>query len=463
VTITYVAAGAAGTGSNASITPAVPAGVTAGDLLLVVASIRNSGTGTVNTPAGWTAVASFGNLTVLGRFYGAGVTAPVVTFAGGVANADTIARMVAFRGVAPDALSQSAAATVLNGSAQNIAYPALDVPGAAYALLMALWKQDDQTSLTTPAGWTAVGLTSTTTGDDASQALFYQIQTTETDISSGSSTVTGGAAAISRGLILALKPAAAVVTHEQDVWPPRVQVVLTGLTIGDSVTVYRVVAGQRTAVRGAVPAADDTALVLIDAELPFGVPVNYVAVVGAAEYETSTVTYALPGGKVALTDAISGTSAEVLIGAAGDFTNGRDSARMRVGGRNVVVSDPAGQDEGSYEVVTETTTAYQDLIGLLETATEAVVQVRQPGGYDGVDAYLAVDGWTTRRFNQDGLEPKRLVTIEFATVDGWAPDLVARSFTYAQVMAAYVAPNGAYQDIMGDYATYLDAAQGDFS
>lgn len=464
MTITYVGAAAASTGSNTSLTPALPTGLAARDLLLVVASIRNSGAGTVNTPAGWTQIIASGNLAVLGRFYVTGVTAPTVTFAGGVANADTIARCVAFRGVSPDALAQSVSAAQLNGSAQNIGYPALDVPEDAYALLMALWKQDDQTSLTTPAGWTSIGLTSTTTGDDASQALFYQIQTAEADILAGSSTVTGGAAAISRGLLLALKRAASIALNVQDVWPPRVQIVLTGLTIGDSVTVYRVVAGQRTAVRGAVDAVDDTAFVLVDAELPYGVPVSYVAVVaGTAEYQSATATYVLTGGKVALSDAITGQAAEVAVGAAGDMTNGRDSARMRVAGRNVVVTGPAGQPEGSYELFISSTTAYDNLIGLLENATEATVQLRGPGGYDGLDAYLAVDSWTTRRWLQDGRKGERLVTIEFAEVDGWASALTARSFTYGDVESAYTAPTNTYQDVMGDFATYLDAAQGDFS
>jgi hypothetical protein len=464
MTITYVAAGASVTGNNASLTPALPAGIAVGDLLLVVASIRNSGTGTVNVPAGWAPVATSGNLAVLGRWNGSGVTAPTITFAGGVANADTIARCVAFRGVSPDALAQSVSAAQLNGSAQNVAFPALDVPEDAYGLLMALWKQDDATSLTTPAGWTAVGLTSTTTGDDALQALFYEVQTAEADISAGSSTVTGGASAISRGLLLALKPAASVVVNEQDVWPPRAQIVVTGLTIGDSVTVYRVVAGQRTELRGAADAITDTAYVVTDAELPFGVPVSYVVVAaGTAEYATASVTYTLTGGKIAITDAITGLAAEVLVGAAGDMSNGRDSARIRVGGRNVVVMGPAGQDEGSYELFVESTTAYDNLIALLENATEGVVQLRQPGGYDGLDAYLAVDAWTTRRWLQDGQKQERLVTIEFAETESWALILTARSFTLQDLANAYTAPNDTLADLANDYATLLDLAQGDFS
>lgn len=473
MTITYRGAGTAATGSNASVAPALPAGLVAGDLMLAVASIRNSGTGTVNTPAGWTAVATFGNVTVLGRFYQAGDTAPTITFAGGVANADTIARVVAFVGVSPDALTRTTAATLLNGSAQNIAFPALDVPGAAYALLMALWKQDDQTSLTTPAGWTAIGLTSTTTGDDASQALFYQIQTTESDILTGSSTVTGGAAAISRGILLALKRAAAIAVAEQDVYPPRAQISITGLTLGDAVDLYRVVTGVRTLVRaGHSDGVTDTAMIVVDAELPFGVPVSYVAVVeGVAEYATGVTTYALPGGKGVLSDAITGQAVEVVVTADGGHTITRDSVRMRAGGRNVVVTGPAGQDEGSYELFTEATVAHLQLETLLTTATEAIVQLRQPGvsalsgdPYDGFDAYMVVDSYVWRRFSQDGSDPRRLTTVQYAQVEGWPDILEARGFTLGDV-ATYFGTSGTLADIDAFFptGTLLDIAQADWS
>jgi hypothetical protein len=72
-----------------------------------------------------------------------------------------------------------------------------------------------------------------------------------------------------------------VTVDEQDVYPPRVLVTVTGLTIGDFVTVYRVVAGERTAVRQGAAEAVDVAFLVLDAELPFGTPVRYVAVVSS--------------------------------------------------------------------------------------------------------------------------------------------------------------------------------------
>lgn len=198
--ITFVAAGTAGAGNNASVTPGLPAGLIEGDLLVAFATIRNSGTGTVNTPAGWTTAKDNGNTRMMTRRYVAGDVAPTITFTGGVANADTLSRIAAFRRA--DA-SPAASTAQLNGSAQNIAYGALTPTADGYAIIAAAWRQDDWTSVATLAGWTEISEQTSTTGDDASQAWDYLIQTTATAIPSGSFVVTGGLAAISRSMVVA--------------------------------------------------------------------------------------------------------------------------------------------------------------------------------------------------------------------------------------------------------------------
>ncbi|HYF74143.1 MAG TPA: hypothetical protein VD864_15030, partial [Nocardioides sp.] len=128
--ITYVGAGAAATGNNASVAPALPAGLAAGDLMLLHASIRNSGTGTVDTPTGWTQLYGSGtNHAVFGRWWQSGDAAPTVSFTGGAAGADTIGQVAAIRGAAPGSLLEPAALeSLLNASAQNVAYPATSPP-----------------------------------------------------------------------------------------------------------------------------------------------------------------------------------------------------------------------------------------------------------------------------------------------------------------------------------------------
>jgi hypothetical protein len=165
---------------------------------VITASIRNSGTGVVNVAAlnalGWTTVATYGNLAMVSKRYAPGVVAPLVTFTGGVANADTIAQMVGFRNAADNADSFS---TFLNPSAQNLAYPSVMAVSDQSTALYFMWKQDDWTSVSPAASWTVT----TTTGDDAAHALYVIGPLTPGTQPGGTITVTGGAPAISRVLI----------------------------------------------------------------------------------------------------------------------------------------------------------------------------------------------------------------------------------------------------------------------
>lgn len=466
MTITFVGSGTSATGNNASVTPVAHASTAAGDLVLVCASIRNSGTGTVNVPTGWTRVDGTANITILGRIWEAGDVIPAITFANGVANADTIAQTVTFRGVEPrlpDCVGATNSRT--NSSAQNIDYTLLDVPGAAHAVLLYVWKQDDNTGVSTPAGFTAGPSTSTTTGDDASQAIKYQIQTTEADISSGTLTVTGGGSAISRAIIIALRPAAAIAVQTQAVYPSRVLVSVTGLTVGvDEVQVVRTVGGEDTVLRSGVSASPvtDTSYLVVDAELPFGVPVTYAAIVnGTVRYETSPTTYTLTGGKVALTDAITGVAAETVILAWNELAYDRQSTVYKVGARNVVVSGDLGQWEADITFYMESDSSQSQMLELLDTATGSVMQIRQPGGYAGVDSYVAVTAVKQSRFSQDGTDPRRTWTLHCVQVDGWASTLEASGYTLQDIYDFYGA-SGTLADLNSDFTTLLDIAQAAF-
>ena len=462
-TITPIGAGAAVTGNNASLNPGFHASTAVGDFVVLYATIRSSGAGDVNVPAGWTSLVYSGHHRVMGRFYEAGDAAPTVTFGAGAAGDDTIAQTATFRGVSREMLTAVAASNgQLNGSAANIAYPALTVPKDRHLVLATAWKQDDASAYSTPAGFTSLGLTSTTTGNDASQAWYYQVQTTAANISAGTITVTGGAAAISRAVLLALKPAATITVTPQDTYPPRVLISVTDLTLGDAVEIYRVVAGERTLVRAASDSSvTDPAFLRVDAELPFGVPVSYVAVVNGVEYTTSPVTYTLPGGKVALSDAITGLSAEVVVLSWPERSYNPQSSVFAVGGRNVVVSGELGMFEGDVELYTETTSSAQNLKTVLANATQGIVQFRQPGGYDDIDSYVAVTSYQSRRWSQDGTDERRVHQLHVVEVDGWAPALLARGFTYDDLADAYTGLT--YANLAADFPTYLALAQGDFS
>lgn len=208
----FIAVGTIANGNNASVTPALPAGITAdvGQTLWILASIRNSGTGTVDLPTGWTSIVNFGNVRLMARYYVNGVTAPLVTFTGGAANADTQARMFAFSGLSLQMGSGTkttpAAATQLNSSAQDMAYPALDVWRFGVKFWGG-WKQDDWTSVATLGVADAEVIdNATTTGDDSGIVLDYDIfSSVPAHVVAGSFVVTGGASAISRTFVVAMR------------------------------------------------------------------------------------------------------------------------------------------------------------------------------------------------------------------------------------------------------------------
>lgn len=205
--MSFVAAGTAAHANNASVSPGLPAGWAQGDLLLILAAIRNSGTGTPDTPSGYTLLVDAANMRLFGKIAGSSESAPTVSFTGGVAGADTSAQMAALRGVA---LNPVDFATVLNGSAQDITTPGFDLDEAISlaALIYIGWKADDWTSVDVVTSGTEIGEPDTTTGDDQGIVWDYRLITTFsfTAVATRTFVVTGGAAAISRGGVAVFEP-----------------------------------------------------------------------------------------------------------------------------------------------------------------------------------------------------------------------------------------------------------------
>lgn len=255
-----------------------------------------------------------------------------------------------------------------------------------------------------------------------------------------------------------------ITSVERDTWPAHVLVSVTGLTAGDVVTLYRSVAGVRTAVRGASEVTiADTTMVRVDAEYPFGTPVTWVAVVnGVDEYTTSpALTVTLVGGKVALTDALTGAAAEVVIWTQPDKHVERRSTVMSPGGRTVAVLGQLGGPSYTFEVFTDTDVGRENLFALLAGATGGTVLMRQPGGYADVDAYLAVVAATRRRLVQGGLDPRRIHTLDVVEVEAWGANVEARGYVYSDLEALFTGLD--YADLEATYATYHDLAIADLS
>lgn len=198
----YVDDGTAANADNATVVPALPTGLAVTDLLLELAAIRNSGTGTPNTPAGYAVVVAFANMAIFAKAASSSEAAPSQSFTGGVAGATTSAQTAAFTRAGTTVLGTPA--TQLNGSAQNIAYPGLTPGSDDCIILLAVWKQSVNTGMTTPAGFTPIANTSSALGSGQSMAWYFQIQTAATAISSGTITVSGGVSAISRAVVAAV-------------------------------------------------------------------------------------------------------------------------------------------------------------------------------------------------------------------------------------------------------------------
>ena len=194
-----IAAGTPAHADNASVTPTNPSHLE-GDLMLVFAAIRSSGTGTVSDLAGYTSLYTFGNMRIFGKYAtSAAMADPVVSFAGGAAGDTTSAVVIRARGCQIDVLNSK---EQLNGSAQDIAFPHYVQEGDVQVLQFA-WKQDDYTSVAAGGGMTEVVEASSTTGND--QSLYVArlgVSVDAVPIPAASHTVTGGAAAISRVVFL---------------------------------------------------------------------------------------------------------------------------------------------------------------------------------------------------------------------------------------------------------------------
>jgi hypothetical protein len=203
--ITFVSAGTADHDANLPVTPGLPAGIAAGDVLLELAATRASAQGTPTPPpTGYTELVNAGNVRVHGKVAGASESSPTQGFTGaGAAGMSVSAQMCAFRGA--QMVLGAETSSQLNASGQDIATPAYTPASDNSVLVWVGWKQDDWTAVTQPVGVPSeIGDTATTLGDDQGITWAYQIQTTATAAGASAFTVTGGASAVSRGVVFEL-------------------------------------------------------------------------------------------------------------------------------------------------------------------------------------------------------------------------------------------------------------------
>ncbi len=202
----FVAAGTAAHGNNASVSPGLPAGAVQGDVLVIFAAIRTL-SGVVNTPSGYDVLFADGNVAAFTKIHTGTESAPTVSFFGGSAGDTTSAQMAALRGVTATRLFL---ASQQNSSAANIAYPAMSYAGGPIVVLWFGWKASDWTSVTNFE--TEIGEPDSTTGGSQGLVWNYSYQSLTTGLPAGSWTVAGGVSAISNGYVVALNANVQVAT-----------------------------------------------------------------------------------------------------------------------------------------------------------------------------------------------------------------------------------------------------------
>lgn len=211
--ITFVGAETPVAADNADVDANLPAGTATGDFILGFGTKKGS-TGLVDFGSGYSLLRSLDDSRrrVYGKIAGASEDlTPTVDVTPNAAGDTVVAAAAVFRGVDPGAIASLQIAGAANASAQDIAYTTITPAVDGCAVVIGVWKNDDWTSIDPDAQidsrFTQCFAPFTTTlGNDASMALYYEIQTTATAVNAGSIAVTGGAAAISAAFVVVIPP-----------------------------------------------------------------------------------------------------------------------------------------------------------------------------------------------------------------------------------------------------------------
>lgn len=196
-----VGVGAFTTGNNATLNPALPAGLQPGNMMVLRVSHRATAA-SVTTPTGWTRISNgASNLAMFYRVYQTGDTAPSVAFSGGAAGDSCSAQVHAWS----NADTPLHAQLLLNPSDQNVAFPGGSSGTTNTVWFMDLWKQiQPTTAATPPPGFGDQQGGSNSAGANGETHVSYRTaaEANINTFSAGVSVWSGGGAAISRARLI---------------------------------------------------------------------------------------------------------------------------------------------------------------------------------------------------------------------------------------------------------------------
>ncbi|MER6534678.1 hypothetical protein ABT215_12885 [Streptomyces sp900105755] len=487
MTISYVNSGGTASGST-SITPSYPVPATADQLGVLQVVSAHPNDNVPSTPSGWILAGSFSGG---GGTFGSGT---------GIRRLTWFVRVMAGGDAQPTTAIPSGTGSVIAGNISLLSRSA----GTGWRWAVSFGQ--DSTShtamsapCTTALSWTpgdfawfgyalplstvtvssqvlaASGITfGTVAGNRYTTAIAtgngLRTVAASVSVSSGTATtaptVTGtlSAATTATAGVLRIREASSDINASpQSVFPPRNLVSATGLTGDDIVTatLYRQVGTDLTAVRAAssINVTGQSSLLRVDAEQPFGVSLNYAAVLTDLYGQQWTVYSGPITSTVAsdvISDAIRGVGAAVKIEAPLGWKRDRDTTQFNINGRVVVQGRPRSARSGTVTVRTETDDDGDALNELLDNATEGTILLRKQTSMTRLDGtYALLDD----QEDPNWWDEFRWFQLNVVKSDDWPDVMEAAGFTLQDINNNF----STLQDIANFFTgTLLDIAQYDF-
>lgn len=203
---TFVSFGTGAAADAAAISPGLPTGWQQGDLLLTFHATRDTTYASLpQTPAGYTSLFTSANMKICGKYATSSESAPSLTYSGGAGDT-CLGIMAAVRPSTTVSGFSTGTATQLNGSLQDVAYPALGSSAMNEVKMIFGWKADDSTAVSIAQPWYQnVTSVSSVLGNDATIIVGIDCFKFPYPLSANDIVITGGAANVSRTIVGAVR------------------------------------------------------------------------------------------------------------------------------------------------------------------------------------------------------------------------------------------------------------------
>lgn len=194
--VAFVSAGTGAAVANGTVNPGLPAGIAIGDLLIIVASVRQISSTSIDTPTGYLRQGTYlgatgsniSQMAVFYRFVDGTETPPAVSITGGGTNVTTLAQIFAYRNIHPTTPFGLVGTTFQVPNIEDIG-PIPGIPSLRRnnAVFVIGYKGDDNgTGVDVLTGdgltWVEAGELSTVLGSDASFVVNHAINNTGADV-----------------------------------------------------------------------------------------------------------------------------------------------------------------------------------------------------------------------------------------------------------------------------------------